>query len=338
MVPVRNGGDLFRACVHSVLAQTHDEFELLVLDNACSDGSLEWLHELNDPRIRLHSLAAAVSIENNWARITTVPKAEYMTILGHDDLLDPGFLQVMDSLVTSQPDAALFHAHFRLIDGQGHLIRSCRPLPEQEAAASFLQARLRRERDSFGTGYVCRSSEYDAVGGMPSFRDLLFADDALWLRLIGPGVKVTAAAECYSYRLHGGSTSGRVDRLSLLRALSSYVDELEHLSAGDPALAGVVRQDLPAFVRHDVRSWYVGQLVDSSARRVRGLSLEDAGSALHSLNPLVSQQLATLHSGDPVSRTHVFLNAHRPLRPLHRYLTKIGSKGAPIRPPSHGAR
>ena len=52
-----------------------------------------------------------------------------------------------------------------------------------------MQARFSGKRDVFGTGYVMRSQAYDAIGGIPKFNKLSFADDALWLMLIGDGLR-----------------------------------------------------------------------------------------------------------------------------------------------------
>ena len=39
--------------IASVLAQTFDDFELVVLDNACTDGSADVVRSFTDPRVRL---------------------------------------------------------------------------------------------------------------------------------------------------------------------------------------------------------------------------------------------------------------------------------------------
>ena len=47
-----NGGADLKACVASVLTQTYRDYEMIILDNASTDGSLEALGPLPD-RIRL---------------------------------------------------------------------------------------------------------------------------------------------------------------------------------------------------------------------------------------------------------------------------------------------
>ena len=77
--------------MESILSQTYPHFELLVLDNQSTDNTVPWLKSLADPRIRLQTSASSLSMVDSWARITSVPKQEFMTIIGHDDTARSGF-------------------------------------------------------------------------------------------------------------------------------------------------------------------------------------------------------------------------------------------------------
>ncbi len=248
-LPVRNGGEYLKLCVESILAQRGGDFELAVLDNASTDDTPDYLAGLRDERVRLYPAARPLSIEENWARIKTIPKAEFLTTIGHDDLLDPNFLEVISGLIRQHPDAGLYHTHFRLIDEHGNFLRHSRPVPARESAAEFLAARLNDQRDSFGTGYVLRSSLYDEVGGIPPFLRLLYADDALWLRVMTrAGARVTSPQECFSYRYHAGSAARTTAFADYLAALEAYWDELETLAREDHEIARVLTRYGPDYL------------------------------------------------------------------------------------------
>ncbi len=252
-LPVRNGGEHLRLCVQSILAQTHREFELVVLDNASTDGTIEWLHRQTDPRLSVITSATSLTIEESWARIARLPiRHEYMTLVGHDDLLDAGFLETLCGLIDSQPGARLYHAHFRLIDADGRTIRPCIPMPPVERVHEFLAARLAFRRDSFGTGYVFRSVDYVEAGGIPLYRKLMCADDALWMTLMDRSFKATDTRECFSYRVHSGSTSFAPDWKSAFEGLSSYLDYL----AGQAAVNADVARTLRTGLRRYMQFWY----------------------------------------------------------------------------------
>ncbi len=237
-----------------------------MLENNSSDGSAAWLAALHDARIMIHPSAQSLSIEDNWARAAAIPKNQWMTLIGHDDVLDPDYLEVMSDLIARHPDATLYQAHFHLIDEKNHVLRSCAPMPERETGAEFLAARLQEKRDSFGTGYMMRSAAYDAVGGIPQFPKLLFADDALWLSLMQNGWKATAPQKCFSYRLHTSSTSGNRGSLDYLKALNRFWRFLEPLKNRDAALAQMLEEHLPHYVLNACRGYYMLVLQQASKR------------------------------------------------------------------------
>lgn len=229
IIPVRNGGNYLKQCVESILAQTYTNFELVLLDNASDDTSVEYISDLeqSQEKVKVFRSLEFLTIEKNWARILSIPKKEFITIIGHDDILHPHFLSDIATLINDFPEANLYSTHFNLIDSQGNTIRPCRPIPKFEAAHEYLAARLCDLRDSFGTGFVMRSKDYDAVGGVPLFPNLLYADDSLWLKLIKKdGVKITSSNTNFSYRLHEGSTSGKPNKVLLFNALINYLEFL----------------------------------------------------------------------------------------------------------------
>jgi glycosyltransferase involved in cell wall biosynthesis len=249
VLPVRNGGEHLKACVDSILAQVHQHFRLVVLENASTDDTPSWLRRLCDPRISVSESPEPLEIEKNWARILEFGLSEeFLTIIGHDDLLDPGYLSHMSALIDAHPDAGLYQSHFRLIDKRGRRIRSCLPMPARETAEGFLAARLRLRRDSQGTGYMFRASDYLRVGGIPPYKKLIFADDALWLELMRGSYKATLASEMFSYRLHAGGTSHSPDWRSTFDALACYLDFLKSYSRSEPGVQSALQHGMAEYM------------------------------------------------------------------------------------------
>ena len=249
VLPVRNGGEHLKACVASITAQVHEHFRLAVLENASTDDTPNWLRQLRDPRISVLESAVPLDIENNWARILQLDLSEeFMTIIGHDDLLDPGYLSQMSALIDAHPDAGLYQSHFRLIDKYGRRLRSSLPMPARETAEGFLAARLRLRRDSQGTGYMFRASDYIRVGGIPLYKKLIFADDALWLKLMRGSYKATLARELFSYRLHSGGTSHSPDWRYTFDALACYLDFLKSYGQSDRGVQSALQQGMADYM------------------------------------------------------------------------------------------
>lgn len=248
-------------CIASILGQTNPDFDLAVLENYSTDGTAEWLAGLHDPRIRIFPSTKELMIQENWGRILDVPKNEFMTIIGHDDILAPDYLQTMAELISAHPDAALYQTHFRIIDAQSRIIRHCLPMPERTSVADFIAARLTLQGDSFGTGYMMRSEMYHRVGGIPPYDRLFFADDALWIALMKDSWKATSPKECFSYRMHAGNTSLSSDIGSLLSALKSYVLLIKDLAGTDAEIADVLERSLDEFLIRHHKSAYISAII-----------------------------------------------------------------------------
>jgi glycosyltransferase involved in cell wall biosynthesis len=236
ILPVRNGGDYVKECVHSILAQTLPEFNLHVLDNASTDGTADWIRSLGDPRIILEPSNRSLTIEENWGRILSVRKNEFITLIGHDDILDPHYLAVMNDLIARHPRATLYQTHFRFIDSKGELIRRSKPMDEVQQAHEYLSIFLADMIDVMGTGFMMRARDYDEAGGLPAYPNLLFADFELWLSLTKRGYKATAYQESFAFRRHLSTTTTSAD-IKMHVAFARFVDFLAGLRQTDPLAA-----------------------------------------------------------------------------------------------------
>lgn len=239
-LPVRNGAAYLAQTIGSVLHQTSDDWVLVILDNASTDGSAELALAYDHPRIRVLRSERDLTIFESWHRIWVLLdegsiQAEFMTIIGHDDLFKPEFLSVIDALRTSNPTAGLYQCSFNLIGKVGHLIRPCKPIPSKETSADFLSSRAWGLRDSFGTGYVFRVADYLRLGGIPDLPQLIFADDLLFARLARNGGKACADEVACEYRLHRGSTSGALSFKSMCAVIDGLGTYLKYLEAEFPA-------------------------------------------------------------------------------------------------------
>ena len=183
ILPVRNGSNHVRECVNSILSQTLRDFDLVVLENCSTDNTVSIITSFNDDRIKIYSSDSPYTIEQNWERTVAVAKNEFVTLIGHDDVLDKDYLHVMDELISKHPHASLYQAHFRYIDADGQEIGKCQPMTEVQKPAEAVHNFLCNKIDLMGTGFMMSSSDYNRIGGIPSYPNLLFADMELWIEL-----------------------------------------------------------------------------------------------------------------------------------------------------------
>jgi len=211
ILPVRNGGEYVKECVASVLSQTLGHFTLHILDNCSTDGTTEWLHAIKDDRVFIYPAEKPLTIEENWLRITKIQKNEFITMIGHDDVLDKSYLVEMERLINKHPNASLYRTHFIYINAKGASIRKCKPMSEKQRAPEFLAYFLCNMIDSMGTGFMMRAKDYDTLGGIPMYPNLLFADFELWINLTMQSYMATSFEECFFFRLHQSTTTTSSD-------------------------------------------------------------------------------------------------------------------------------
>ena len=103
IIPLYNKETGIATALRSVLAQTYQDFEAIVVDDGSTDGSATIVKSINDPRIRLiHQQNAGVSAARN--RGIAEAKGEYVAFLDADDEWMPGFLAEIRVLQEAYPD------------------------------------------------------------------------------------------------------------------------------------------------------------------------------------------------------------------------------------------
>lgn len=321
ILPVRNGGHYVKACVNSILAQTYPHFNLIVLDNASTDGTSEWLRSVADERIIIYLSTKSLSIEKNWARIVTVPKNEFMTCIGHDDILLPGYLEEMNALIQQYPDAGLYQSHFNFIDAKGELIRPCKPVDEIQYPKDFLRHILTMSIDVNGTGFMVRSANYDKMGGIPAYPNLLFADFTLWLELSRVSYKVTSARNCFSYRLHHSMTTTSPDD-KFHQAFEIFVKYLYSLKQADPAFHEVINQHAGSILSYYCKS-FSHRLLRTAIKMRNNMTVQEWAKKCDGFTKLLVDDAAAMPSKQGSVQLAAFIDSNALTRNLFLMFKKI---------------
>jgi len=107
VTPFYNTAAYLDECIRSVLGQTHENFEYVLLDNCSTDGSrdIAAAHAARDPRIRLLTNPAHLSQVDNYNRALSQisDQSAYVKIVQADDWIFPECLRLMTRAASLSP-------------------------------------------------------------------------------------------------------------------------------------------------------------------------------------------------------------------------------------------
>lgn len=212
-IPVFRGVNYIRSAIDSVLAQSFRDYELLVVDNASDDGTVEVVRSYSDPRIVLVCNEKNIGAEGNWNKCLTLAKGDYIKILPHDDTLDWDCLKdQVDVMVADQKRVlSMVFCARKIISKQGKVLakRRVRGLATGVIAArSLIRLCVRRGTNLIGEpgSVLFRTSAARASGNfngtIPYVIDLDY-----WVRLLEHGDAYYIDKPLSSFRVSGSSWS-----------------------------------------------------------------------------------------------------------------------------------
>jgi glycosyltransferase involved in cell wall biosynthesis len=123
-VPVFNGDRYIAEAVQSILAQTYQDFEVIICDNASTDRTEEICREFagRDPRVQYRRNEVNRGIHRNFSRGAELSRGEFFMWLAHDDKLAPQFLERCVTALEGEPQAVLAYPKAIDIDDQSHAV------------------------------------------------------------------------------------------------------------------------------------------------------------------------------------------------------------------------
>lgn len=203
-----NGQRYVEQAVRSLLAQTFDDFELVVVNDGSKDQTGEILDRLaaEDCRVRVfHRDNAGICAASNFA--IAKARADMIARMDSDDLAHPERLGRQLAYLREN-DLACAGTYIEFIDHKGRLLTTIKSPLENDAIQETL---MRGHCCIWHSSSMFTRAAFDAAGGYDEDFDCS-VDMDLWLRMgeVGP---LGNLPECLQqYRMHLGSVSARKRR------------------------------------------------------------------------------------------------------------------------------
>jgi glycosyltransferase involved in cell wall biosynthesis len=162
VMAVYNAAPFLREAIASVLSQTWRDFELIIVDDASSDGSSALLDSCDDSRIRIirHSTNLGASLSRNDA--LAAARGDLIAIMDADDVCNPTRLQRQIEFLDAHPAVGLVGCGvYDNVDASGSVLYTSF-LPEDNET---IQRALMQRWCFLHSSILFRRSLYQAAGG-----------------------------------------------------------------------------------------------------------------------------------------------------------------------------
>lgn len=234
-IPCHNQARFIAEAISSVLGQTHQNFELVVIDDGSVDASAEIAEGLGIRCVR-QERSGPSGARNAGFRATT---GEYVVFLDGDNRLHPHALEANLHAFEDRPESAFVGGRYSYIDEVGARYRG--RLPEPHAREDYYAALLAENYFGSPDNVLFRRSILDAVGLFDGSVDGL-EDYDLYLRIARDRPVHYHGVAISEYRIHESQFSR--DQAMMLRSAVRVLRRHRRVAAKDPALRNAYRQGL----------------------------------------------------------------------------------------------
>ncbi len=224
-----NPGSYLRAAVESVLAQTLTDIEVLLIDDGSTDGSLDSIADIDDPRLRVERQANAGlgTPVNRWLREAN---GTFIMRMDADDLIHPERAERQVDFLLATPKVGIVGSQYRFFNDHGDGPTSKLP-PDHETITRGIERgwhtishattmyRSSLIRDGLAYSWNGPGEDWSFFGDASRMTQLAVLDDVL-----------------YSYRLHPASSAWQGSRQSV-EGLAFARDRLRLTATGAPLIS-----------------------------------------------------------------------------------------------------
>ncbi len=239
VIPNYNGAGIIEACLASLQRQTYRKVEILVVDNASRDDSIEIIRRLA-PQAIVRSQKANLGFAGGVNAGVRTARGEWIAVLNNDTEVAANLLEEVVSAIDRHPDAAFLACRILDFDNRERLY---------SAGDCFLRAglgyrrgqelpdcpRYHQEKEVFsasGCAAIFRKSVFEKVGGYDERFFAYLEDVDLGLRLQAAGYRGYFIPKAEVFHRGGATSGGEFSPLAVrLRTRNAVLVFLQNLPA-----------------------------------------------------------------------------------------------------------
>lgn len=157
-----------KECIESILAQTYEDFELIIIDDHSPEDIKSIVEQFNDKRIcyiRNEKNCGAIDVVDNWNKCLSHANGEWIICIGDDDKLLPNCLKEYNQLIETHPNVNVVHGWTEIIDENSNFKSVTASRIEFESVYSFIWHRWENRHHQYIGDFAFRTNKLRERGG-----------------------------------------------------------------------------------------------------------------------------------------------------------------------------
>ena len=213
----------FKECLDSILSQTYQLFEIVIVDDASPDDLKSIVGLYDDPRIKFFrnkTNCGVINVVDNWNQCLEYACGDYVICMGDDDKLLTNCLEEYNNLIHLYPGRHLYHAWTEIINEESEIIGLQEPRPLCESVYSMIWNRW-NGRIQFIGDFLFEIQFLRSNGGFFKLPSAWASDDISSFIIAKEKGVVNSQIPLFQYRINSINISATTSSSSKLSAIQS---------------------------------------------------------------------------------------------------------------------
>ena len=178
IIPLYNKEQEIEGTLRSVLAQTIEPLEIIIINDGSTDRSAEIVREVNSPLVRLitQSNKGECAARNHAFEIS---QGDYVALLDADDQWQPNFLEEISSMIEEFPGCGVYATAFNIVSHEGIFPAKC---PSKRGVVDNFFRDSAHQFIAIPSASCIPRRVFDEVGGFPEGMKIA-GDLYMWIKI-----------------------------------------------------------------------------------------------------------------------------------------------------------